>query len=70
MWRVMCRVMCRVMWRVMCVACQVSDALGCRKVAVVLDTRTHPNQSLLHPGLAKFQGERLGLHGLPSKQVW
>jgi hypothetical protein len=36
------------------------DGLGVTKMQVILDTRQHPTQSLLHPGLARFQGGAVG----------
>jgi hypothetical protein len=38
---------------------EVADAAGSTALHVTLDCRTHASQSLLHPGLAKFQSERV-----------
>lgn len=38
---------------------EVADCLGCTRVDVTLDTRTHGRQSLLQPNLAAFQGPAL-----------
>lgn len=36
---------------------EVADLLGARNLHIMLDLRQHGTQSLLHPGLARFQGE-------------
>jgi sacsin len=38
---------------------EIADAVNCRSVHIHLDTRTHPSQSLLQPGLTAFQGPAL-----------
>ncbi|KXZ55127.1 hypothetical protein GPECTOR_3g279 [Gonium pectorale] len=38
---------------------ELADALGLRAVRLVLDARQHPDQSLLQPALAAFQGPAL-----------
>lgn len=37
---------------------EAADAAGCASLTLVLDCRHHPNQSLLHTGLAVTQGEQ------------
>ncbi|KAL4545625.1 hypothetical protein Ndes2526B_g00282 [Nannochloris sp. 'desiccata'] len=38
---------------------EIADAVNCHDVQIHLDTRTHPSQSLLQPGLGAFQGPAL-----------
>jgi hypothetical protein len=35
---------------------EVADIAGASQLQVTLDMRSHPSTSLLHPGLARYQG--------------